>query len=182
MGLDDSKLDPRPVIQGHWASLVHGDSSPSVRDLIEQYAVPGAIGLAAYFIGIEVGEGLGAALLTISGIFAAFMFQLTIQLLDRAAAWAETHPVPGPSTSKHAILLEELSANAGYAALICVLAAAMTVVCIIAKPGLGERVAAAVLMMLLAHLATTLLLVGRRVFLLTRARLLDTRTGSSAFH
>ena len=105
------------------------------------------------------------------------MFQLTIQLLDRAAAWVESHPKPGPHTSKHALLLEELSANAGYAALISVIAAAVAIVCIIATAGLAERLLASILAIIMAHMGSTILLVGRRVFLLTRARLIDARTG-----
>lgn len=172
-----SRLDPRPVVAGHLRALSGEAGGVTRRDLLEQVGVPVGVGVVAAYMGLEISGTTAAAILTLSGIFAAFFFQLSVQLLDRAANWAEGDPAPGRDTSEYARLLEDLSASTTYAALVATLCSAAALAVGITQQGWQERVLAALVVGLLAHLATTLLLVAVRVYLLTRARLNRARTG-----
>lgn len=172
-----SKLDPRPILTGHLATLSDESGRLGRRDVAEQYVLPVLGGIVATVLEVKISGTTAAAILTLAGIFAAFFFQLSVQLLDRAADWAESDPMPGPETTRYALLLEELSANTTYAALAATLTAAAALAVGISTSGWLERVSAALTVALLAHLAATLLLVAARVFLLTRARLNAARTG-----
>lgn len=90
--------------------------------------------------------------------------------------WAESDTSTGTATSKLATLLEELSANALYTALVAAFASIMAFASGIIRYGWPERVITAVTTILIAHLAMTLLMVITRVFLLTQARLIEVRT------
>src|SRR5437879_1361516 len=135
----DSKIDPAPIVAGHFATLVGSDGRPQTRDYIEQAGIPIAAGLGAGLGNAAISATTGAAILTLAGLFAAFLFQLTIQLLDRAADWAESSPAPSPATSRYADLLGELSANTGYAALVAGLTASVGLVAGLIPSGLIER-------------------------------------------
>jgi hypothetical protein len=171
------KVSPLPILSGFAGTLVDTEGRRSKLDVFEQYVLPALIGLALLLWGPKIPPFLGGALLTLAGLFAAFLFSLTIQLLERASAWSESQPSPGPATSTYAILLGELSANAAYAALVSAAAAVAALAAAITTNGAGERITVALTAGLFAHLGTTMLLVLRRVFLLTRQRLTEARTG-----
>ncbi|HEC09681.1 MAG TPA: hypothetical protein ENI86_08970 [Acidimicrobiales bacterium] len=180
MGLrHDSKIDPTPIIKGHFAAFAGNNHKGWVRDLTEQIALPAVGGFLAWFFGFSISAATGAAILTVTGLFAAFLFQLSIQLLDRSATWSESHPAPGQHTSEYASLLEELSANTAYAVLVAALTLVAAFGASIAQDGWAETFLTSATVVLLLHLATTLLLVFRRVFLFTRARLVAARTGTT---
>jgi hypothetical protein len=174
-----SKIDPSPIISGHYRTFVDIGNRPTRRDLVEQVGAPAVVGLGAFVGGVSVSQATGVGVLTLAGLFSAFLFALMIQLLDRAAAWAETKPAPGANTSQYATLLSELSANTAYASLVAALTATGGLVAAIATSGWQDRLVASLVVGLLVHLGTTLLMVTRRVFLLTRARLNAARTGST---
>lgn len=71
---------------------------------------------------------------------------------------ADTQPEPRPATSAYATFIEELSANASYAALICI---AATVVFVVSSVGSGWvlRISSAAGRALDAHLALVLMTV-----------------------
>lgn len=171
-----SKVDPSPIIAGHLATIADDTGHRHPRDLLEQFVVPVIAAVATGVAGVEVSAQTGIAVLTLAGLFSAFLFQLTIQLLDRAASWAESRPRPSPSTSRYADLLGELSANAAYASLVSAATATAALAVAVSSDGWQERLLAAVTVGLLVHLGVTLLLVAQRVFLLTRAKLNEART------
>lgn len=174
-----SKISPRPIVASFHRTLADADGTRSFRDYGEQYGVPLAVGVGVAIWQPEISTEIGIAILTVAGLFAAFLFQLTIQLLDRAAAWSESRPIPGPATSSHAVLLGEISADAAYASLVASGSAVAGLASSITRTGSPEIISVATTAALLTHLATTLLLVLRRVFLLTTERLNEARTGSS---
>lgn len=173
-----SKVDPWPIIDGHLATLADEGGQRHLRDSVEQFGVPLLAAVGAGLAGVEISSPTGIAVLTLTGLFAAFLFQLTIQLLDRAASWAESKPPPSPSTSGYADLLGQLSANAGYASLVSAATATAALAVAVTSDGWQERLLGAVTIGLLVHLAATMLMVARRVFLLTSSRLNEARTGS----
>jgi hypothetical protein len=173
----DSKIDPTPIVRAHFGTFTDGADRLRRRDLVEQVVLPIAAGTIAWWFGAEISATTALGALTLAGLFSAFLFGLSIQLLDRSATWADTKPDPGPSTSSYANLLAEMSANAGYASLVAAIAAAACLAVAITSTGWQERVLAATVVTLLVHLGTTLLMVARRTYLLTAERLLRARTG-----
>lgn len=178
LGRQASKINPSPIVLSHLRVLVDGDGNRSRRDYLEQFGIPAGLGLALFVGGVTISATTATAVLTLAALLAAFLFQLTVQLLDRAADWAQSDPAPGPSTSRYAELLEELSASAGYASIISAATASGALGVAITSRGWQEHLLAAITVALLLHLAATLLLVARRVFLLTKERLNTARTGT----
>lgn len=166
-----SLINIGPVIVTHYTTLRDSSTRLQVRDIVEQFIVPTAAGFLAVLLGLEVSGTMSIALLTLSGIFAAFFFQLSVQILNRASEWAEGNPQTGAGANQYAQLLEVLAANAVYAAFIATLLACAALAAGISTSGWTESIAVGLVMMLTAHLLITLLLVAVRVFLLTRARL-----------
>ena len=173
-----SKIRLDPIVKSHYQTLRDETGKIPRSDFAQHFIIPLSSGSIIGAIGAEISMPTSIALLTLAGIFAAFFFQLGVQLLERAASWADEGPDPGPNTSRYAMLLEELSANSTYASLIAALSAILTLIAGIISGGWYGQTAAALAVMILAHLAVTLLYVISRVFLLTRARLIAVRTGS----
>lgn len=179
MGLDGERMsNPWPIFEGQLATMT--DEAGEVRRaaIVELGAPPLLVLVGAWFLDCTIDAVVGAAILTLAGLSAAFLFQLTIQLLDRAASWADTKPMPSKETSRYARLLEQLAANAAYAALVSAATAAAALTATVARSGLAERSTSAITLALLTHLAVVLLVVLVRTFLLTIARLRDARTGA----
>lgn len=166
-----SLIDIRPIVVTHYSTLRDSSTKLRRRDIAEQFLVPIAAGLVAVFLEFEVSVTVSVALLTLSGIFAAFFFQLSVQILNRAAEWAEGDPPAGASANQYAQLLEVLGSNSAYAALIATLSACAALAAGISTRGWTESIAVALVIALTTHLVITLLLVSVRVFLLMRARL-----------
>ena len=144
--------------------------------------MPAGVGVTVSFIEFTVSTTISVALLTLSGIFSAFFFQLSVQLLNRAAEWAESNPETGKSANEYAHLLEVLGANSAYAALVATGAACAALATAITRDGWPESVTVGIAVALATHLIVTLLLVAARVFLLTKARLNAAVAGRSPNH
>ena len=173
----NSRLSPLPIIIIHIRTLRNTHGVYKVRDIVEHYIIPVVCGIVALYLNFKISEAIAISLVTITGIFAAFFFQLSISLLGRAASWSEGNPQPSRDTTRYASLLGEISANSSYSALIAILTAAFAVAVGISDEGWVERVCVSVTVVLLAHLVVTILFISVRVFLLTRARLIRARTG-----
>lgn len=179
MPLVNSKANVLKIIRAHRATYVDAATGrPSLRDRAEFEWLPilAAILLAVFDVTLSPSASVG--LLTISGLLGAFLFGVMLQISDRAMNWADDPPPQGRDTSDHAIYLEQLAANAGYASLVSLAAAIAYVVAATAD---GHpwvlRIASAVGLALGLHLLLTLLMVMKRVFALTQQRLNRARTG-----
>lgn len=166
-----------PVVLTHFRGFRGPSKAIRGRDILEQAIVPLVVGAATILLEVELSEPISAGILAITGVASAFCFHLSIQLLDRAANWAESSPTPGRDTTTYASLIEELSANTLYAAYIAALAAVAAFLAGITEDGWPERVLVCISAVVTVHFAVTLMLVMARVFLLTRARLNIARTG-----
>lgn len=173
------KANPGPIVRGHLATLVDartGRHRPS--DFVVLYGIPAACAVTVAVFDVRISGTLAVGLTSVAGLVGAFLFQLAVQLVDRASTWADTTPAPGPRTARQAKLLRELMANASYASLTAIAAAVVLVVAAVVSeptPLRGLSVAAA---LLLAHLALTLVMVLRRVFFMAMDRLDEARTGA----
>ena len=99
-----------------------------------------------------------------------------LQATQRALDWADAPSPPSVATSRHAKFMGEIAANAGYASLVSILACSMFVVSSVASHTL-LRIATAMGLALLLHLGLALLMVMRRVYILTIGRLRDAEAG-----
>ena len=172
-----SKINPIPIVSGFLRTLVEDDGRRNLRDYVEQYVVAFIGGAVVVWQEVDLPGQVKAGALAISALFAAFLFQLTIQLLERSASWVDNAPEPGAETTQHAKLLEELSANSAYAALVSALVSSASLVSIVANTGWSGRIIGGLLVASFIHLSAAMLLVLRRVFLLTQERLNTARTG-----
>ena len=125
---------------------------------------------------VELTAAASAGLLTVTGLLSAFLFGVITQISGRAMELSDAMPAPGSATSAHATNLLELAANAGYAALACIAAAATFVLASITSHW-WLRVSSAVGLALTLHMGMILLMVMRREFALTQERLERARTG-----
>lgn len=173
-----SRISPVPVVLTHFRGFRGPRKTIRGRDILEQVVVPLVLGAVSIFLEIELSEPMSAGILAITGIASAFCFHLSIQLLDRAANWADSSPTPGHDTTTYASLIEELSANTLYAAYVAALAAVAAFLAGITEDGWPERMLVCVAAVLAVHFVVSLMLVMARVFLLTRARLNISRTGT----
>jgi hypothetical protein len=172
------KVSPLPIIEGHYRTLVDARTGRVHKtDYFVQAGIPVVVGaLAVWRIDdLHIGVALAGALAALAGLMGAFLFQLSIQLLTQIAQWADSAPDHGVATSRYGVLLEELSANTAYACVIAIVCAACLVGSAVAEAGWPERLLAGLSIGLLGHLALTLLMVLRRVFLLSQEKALAGR-------
>jgi hypothetical protein len=169
-----------PIVKAHRASYVDASTGRSRwQDQLAFEAAPfvAAVLLFAFDVKLRVEASVG--LLTISGLLSAFLFGVMLQVSERAVDWADSHSEPSQDTSDHAAYLEELSANAGYASLVCIAAAvAYVVASTTAHHPWPLRISSAIGLALGIHMVLTLFMVMRRVFALTQQRLNRARTGA----
>lgn len=178
MARGDSKVDPGKIIRVHRRTYVDAQTGKGRwQDYLTLEIAPIIAGAACLTFDVRLGTGASAGLLTVTALLSVFLFTLMLQMSERAMDWADSHPQPGPDTSAHAIYLEELAANAGYASLVCITAAVTFVISDIGT-GWVLRIASALGLALSAHLALVLMMVMKRVFTLTQDRLNRARTGT----
>ncbi len=176
MKAGNAKIDVRNILRAHRATYVDAITERRrVRDYLLMEGVPVALVIVCVVIKVEIHALLAAGLLTVSGLLSALFFGVMLQVSDRAMNWADSTPQRGAETSQHAIFLQELAANAGYASLVSIVAAIAYVVVSVSN-GWLLRVASAVALGLGAHLVFVLLMVMKRVFALTENRLNRART------
>lgn len=172
------KADPRGVIQAHYATLVDARTDKlRFADHAALEGIPAAAATASFILEIKVSPEVSAGLVTVMGLLSAFFFGVMLQIAERALDWADTEPAQGPKTSRHALFLGEIQANAGYASFTSILTAAVFV-----ATGLVHGTAAEVLsgigIGLAVHVVLLLFMVSVRVFKLTQERLLEARAGA----
>lgn len=177
--LSNSRLNPWPVVSGHFATFRQSSAGMRRTDLLEQLALPLLCGSVSTGLSVKLSETAAASIVAVTGILSAFGFQLAVHLLHRAATWADSKPKPSSDTSQYASLIEELSANTIYASFVSAVSAMIALATGFLSSGWPERLLVGILTILLAHLVMTMMLVMTRVFLLTRAQLNNARSGSS---
>lgn len=172
------KANPTVLIRAHYATLVDartGRARPWDHLLFEGLPLI-ALG-SALAVQVELSTEVSAGLLTVTGLLSAFFFQTMLQVAQRSMEWADEEPGPGPDTSRRANFLAQISANAGYAALVSLTTSAVFVCASVATGSLALRLLSSLGIALAVHLVLVLLMVVVRVFAITTERLTDTRTG-----
>jgi hypothetical protein len=174
----DFKADPRTIVRAHRRTYLNATSErPRWQDRLTFDGLPLVIFLLCVIFNVRLPGGASVGLLTVSGLLSVFLFGVVVQLWARAMDLADARPEPSPATSEHAVYLEELAANAGYAVLVCIAAAVVFVVASIATHWV-LRITSALGLAVSAHLVLVLLMVMKRVFAQTQERLRRARTGA----
>lgn len=174
----DIRVDPSPIIRAHWASLADARTGrPAWSDHFFFIGVPVFVTSFCLVWDVQIGNVASAALLTVSGLLGAFLFAVMLQIYGRAAGLADANREQGAMLSREASNLAELAANAGYAALICIVSAGMYVVAGVSS-GWVARASSAIALGASTHLAFMLLMVMRRVYFRTTDSLNEARTGT----
>ncbi len=174
------KFSVWPIVRDHYATLRNDATGlPRPLDYIEFLGLPAALAVGCGVADVRLHELVSVGLLTVSGLLAAFLFQVMLQASQRALDWADSAPPPGPATSRHAKFMGELAANSGYASLVSIAACtAFVITSVISRAPL--RIFTAIGLALALHLALVLLMVLRRVYALTQNRLTEVETGAAA--
>lgn len=172
--------DPTSIVRFHYYAITRSSSDTSFPDsprvsrlaVAREMCVPLIVGVFAAASGISISTQLAASLVVVAGILAAFFFQVSIQMLIRAASWTMSAAERSDDGYEYARLLHDLAASSSYAALVSVFCAFAAVGAGISSCGWNERLFSGIALGLVSHLLLTLLLVLVRVFLLTRGRIL----------
>lgn len=173
-----AKINPWNIIRAQHETYVDVNSGRGrVRDYILFDGLPILVFAFCLWRDVRLSAGASNALLTASGLLAALLFGVMLQISDRAMGWADSSPEPSKATTDHARFLRELAANSGYASLVCIAAAIAYVIA--STTGHAKlEVASAFGLALGSHVALVLLMVMKRVFALTEERLTRARTGA----
>jgi len=173
------KANVAPIVRAHYRTLVDADRGRALAaDYLVFVGAPLAVFVGTWLGGVNVPTGASVGLLTVAGVLSAFLFGVVLQVAERASEWADSDPEPGPATSRRAILLGQISANAGYASLVCIVTCAAFVV-VSVSPHTSPALVSAIGLGLATHLVLVLFMVLARVFKITQERLVEARAGSS---
>jgi hypothetical protein len=176
MAKGDAKIDVRNIIRAHRRSYVKADSGePRRKDKVLIEWVPALVGAACLAGDVRLSHETANGLLTVSFLLSALLFGVMLQVADRAMSWADEAPDRGRATSAQATFLEELSANAGYASLVSIVAALLFVGASVSE-GWALRIFTALGIGVGVHLVFVLLMVMKRLFALTQEQLNRART------
>lgn len=172
------KIDLRKIFAAHLATLADARTGERRwQDLALFFGVPVAVLVGCLALKVEMSATAAAGLLTVTGLLGAFLFGVMLQVTDRAMSWADSDPHRGPETSRHAIFLGQIAANAGYASIVASLASVVFIVASVTTK-LPNTIAASVGLAVGIHALLTLLMVIVRIHALTENRLRRARTGT----
>jgi hypothetical protein len=175
--LRDLKANPWAIIRAHHATYINARTGrPRWQDYVVFDLSPLLVAFGCVKLHLKLSLGASTGLLTASALLGALLFGVMLQISDRALSWADNPPEPGPDTTEHVGFLRELAANAGYASLVCIVAAGAYVVAATTSH-LKLEVATAVGLALGWHLVLVLMMVMKRVFALTESRLIRVEAG-----
>jgi hypothetical protein len=170
------KANVKRLVAAHYGTLVDVNTGRHRwQDHMLFEGVPVIVGAASFLLGVTIPSSASVGLLTVAGLLSAFLFGVVLQVSQRAMEWSDT-ALPGPRASRHATLLGEMAANAGYAALVCI-AAAVAFTVVAASPNTEPVLLSAVGLAIAVHLVMVLMMVVTRIFAITEQRLIEGRTG-----
>jgi len=182
MARNELKANPLVIVSAHYKTFVDGPSGTlRWQDFGVFVGLPIVAGIICIWQGMKLPASAGVGLLTLSGLLSAFLFGALMTVSERAMSWADSEPPRGKATSEQASYLEELAANAAYASLVCI-AAAVVFLVVSVSHDLVLEISSALGIALGLHMALVLLMVMRRVFLVTQGRLNDARVLGPPVH
>jgi hypothetical protein len=179
MSFRDIKANPSSIVRAHLATYRDYRSGKIlVRDHLLFEGLPLLVALgASLWLRVKLGIPASAGLLTVTGLLAALLFGVMLQISDRAMEWADNPPLQGPDMLDYAIFLRDIAANSGYASLVCIGASLAFVATSLFRGGVLIAFSAIGIALGL-HLVLVVLMVMKRVYALTQSRLNRVITGA----
>lgn len=172
------KANPWQLIRAHYSTFVaYPSGDRRYQDYALFWGLPMLVFVACLLLGATLPKGASMALLTTAGVLTAFFFGVMLQIAQRAMEWAERGPAPSTETTWQAEFLQQIAANAGYASLISIVAAAVFVGALIATAQWLLVVLSSAGLALATHLALLVAMVLTRIYALTTDRLVNAETG-----
>ncbi len=173
----DAKIDPTEMVRAHYRTYVDARTD-KVRwqDHALITGIPVLAAVACFAGNVLFTSTVSVGLFTALGLLAAVLLGIMLQIAKMAISWAGSNPAQGVNTSFRARYFEELTANSAYASLVSIASAAGFVLAS-ESSGFMLRVASAIGIALALHMVLVLLMVLKRVFAYTKARLIDAEVG-----
>jgi preprotein translocase subunit SecG len=177
------RANPWKLIQAHYRTLRDAETGKSRwRDYALFLGFPAGVYVLCIFLGTELPPEASAGLLTATGVLAAFFFGVVLQVAQRAMDLADQtyepkSVKPDKATYWQIEFLKEIAASAGYACLISVLAAAVSLAALAATSKWLVVVFCSLSIALGVHLALLLTMVLSRVYALIVRRLRTAKVG-----
>ncbi|HST68451.1 MAG TPA: hypothetical protein VLI94_02200 [Solirubrobacterales bacterium] len=171
------KANPWKLIRAHYQTLRHAETGNSMwQDYALFLGLPSGVYVLCIFLKTELPQEASAGLLTATGVLAAFFFGVVLQVAQRAMDLADQrskpgNPKPDKATYWQIEFLEEIAASAGYACLVSVLTAAVSLAALVATQKWLLVVFCSLSLALAVHLALLLAMVLSRVHSLIIRRL-----------
>lgn len=179
------KANPWKLIQAHYRTLRHAETGKSMwQDYALFLGFPAFVYVLCLFLEAELPPEANAGLLTATGVLAAFFFGVVLQVAQRAMELADQrsepgNPKPDKATYWQIEFLKEIAASAGYACLISVLAAAVSLAALVTTSKWIFVVLCSLALALAVHLALLLAMVLSRVYALIVRRLRTAKVGGA---
>jgi hypothetical protein len=176
---ENSKISPWPLIKAQHKTYVNATNNrPRAVDYLLFDGTPCVVLAVCLSTGVKLSTGASSALLTASLLLSALLFGVMLQVSQRAIDWADDPAPASRETTEHTLFLREIGTNAAYASLVCVVASIAFVVSTMTS-GLALEISSAVGLALGAHLFLVLLMVMKRLFMLTNERLNQVVSGEA---
>ena len=177
------KANPWKLIQAHYRTLRDAETGKSRwQDYALFLGFPAGVYVLCILLEAELPPEASAGLLTATGVLAAFFFGVVLQVAQRAMDLADQTSEPGNAKPDKATywqieFLKEIAASAGYACLISVLVATVSLAALMATSKWLFVVFCSLGLALGVHLALLLAMVLSRVYALIVRRLRTAKVG-----
>ena len=182
-----SQRDVSKIIRLHFHSVkfpTNGHALPSeppkfcIKLLVVELFIPVLFGLLTSVTCHAFLKELASVLVLVCGIFSAFLFQVSIQMLIRSAAWRIKSEDQFDDKYRYGVLLHNLAANSSYASIISATCAISAIFAGISSYSWIECLLTGLTVGLFTHLILTFILVLVRLFLITRGQIISVYTNS----
>lgn len=177
------KANPWKLIQAHYRTLRDASTGKTRwQDYALFLGFPSFVYVLCIILETELPPEASAGLLTATGVLAAFFFGVVLQVAQRAMDLADRMVEPGnakptKATNWQIEFLKEIAASAGYACLISVFAAAVSLAALVTTTKWLFVVFCALGIALGIHLLLLLAMVLSRVYALIVRRLRTAKVG-----
>ena len=158
------RSSPFRLIRGHYKSFEDPRDGKVRGRVAAEFVIPPMVaGALSVLLGVKMPSGASVGLLTVAGLLSAFMFGVVLQVSERAMDWADSQPERSKANTEHALFLQEIAGNAGYAAVVSIATAIVFAIATVADKALLIA-ATAVGIALFVHMVQLMILIMDRVY------------------
>ena len=145
----------------------------TVRQVVGSALIPATLGITVLILDPNGAANSATGFLAFSGLIGAFFFQVSVQWVARSQEMMSSQAEPTDDRRAYILLLHDVGASAGFAALVSLACAVCAGVLIVTECGWPQRIAFAACVFLASYLMLTVIRVVLRAFGLTRGNLIQ---------